>query len=136
MVQVAHGLASLSSTRHLLLTGMTNAWKQTPHSNPPISIPLVGRNLPKYSPSSSRRSISSSICLVISSIFFCASVGPFGLGGVTLKGSSVLPLNFNLPALLTLAKLAVGLIGFDLGSGDSTAGFLTSFTGDKLLVGV
>ena len=42
-------------------------------------------DLPKYSCSSSF-SICSSIALVSSSIFFSASLGPVGFGGVTLNG--------------------------------------------------
>ena len=42
-------------------------------------------NLPKYSCSSSF-SICSSMALVSSSIFFSASLGPVGFGGVTLNG--------------------------------------------------
>ena len=44
-------------------------------------------DLPKYSCSSSF-SICSSIAFVSSSIFFSASLGPVGFGGVTLNGNS------------------------------------------------
>lgn len=87
----------------------------------PITSHYDFKNSPKYSPSSSRFSISSSICLVISSIFLSASVGPLGFGGVTLYGKRFFPPIFNLPPLELLQVLGVGLtVGGGLGGSGYT----------------